>query len=288
MFLPETDLIFEQVVFPVNGKGLFFDWQYDAENKTLIGLNHTAIGDGQGEENIIVRVKAGKIKTQAVKRTVGLSIVQHHDGAVFPSNDQSNDNSIMTLQVKSDISHQPVQLAIHNTDCNSVEITCLQGKTGVDGKIEVNRSAEGETSRKVGSLATVFSEGNMMLNFHDTVGLEVGKTYTYELVWVRADGSTEIVGSASVLNDCVAGKNEWEMFPNPAVDKTFIRLGGELKNKKVDLIFTNVRGENIKTVEGVSNEANEISLAGLPSGIYFVGMKGYDTLQKKRMIKIDH
>jgi hypothetical protein len=286
LFLPETDLFFEQVIFPAAGKGEFFDWQYDRENKTLIGLNHTAIGDGQGEENIKVRVRVGKISSNPIKRTVGLSIVQYHDGVVFPSNDQSNDNSIMTLTLKSAESRQALQLAVFNTDCNNMNITFVHPDPQFES-IEIFRSEKDKSVTSVTSWTNTGQEAQAVIHITDNENLESGKTYTYELVGVRADGSRESLVTETVENDCRRTKSGMEMFPNPVTDKVFIRLTGELTYKEVDILFSDIRGEVVKTVKGVSNDQNEVNMIGLPSGIYFVGIQGNSIIQKKRIVKIE-
>jgi hypothetical protein len=288
LFLPESGVVYDGVVFPSGGKGVYFDWEYDAAHRTLIGLNHRAIGDGQGEENITVRVKAVDMKVPTATKTLGLSIVQHYDGAVFPANDQSNDNTILSLRIKSGASQPQVQFDAINADCNVIDF--VYGATdskGVD-RYEIYRSTDGTTFVKMSSQVIDPAKSNAVFTWRDNQNLENGRAYVYRLIAVNTDGSQKFVKSETIINDCSVVKADFDVFPNPAVDKMYVRLKGSLKNEVVDLQFTNSIGEIIKTAKAVSNERNEILLDGMPSGVYFLRIAGNDSANSKRLVKIDY
>lgn len=288
LFLPDDGLTFEKVVFPAGGKGPFFDWTYDVENKTLVGLNHRPVGDGQGDENITVRVKAGRINKPFVSKTVGLSILQYHEGAVFPANDQSNDNSILSVRIKTDVSQQNFKVEAFNADCNVIDLLIAPGGSVKDVEgIDILRSSDEKNYIKAGSL-TINGSRQSMYTFSDNQGLEDGNTYTYMFQLISKDGSIKTLMTEPVINDCSAHQADFDFFPNPAVDKMFVRLKGTIKNELVDLVFTNVAGEQVKWIKSISNDQNEVSLDGMPSGVYFIKIANKENLSSKRFVKIDY
>lgn len=288
LFLPEDGLKFEQIVSPTGGSGAYFDWTYDAENKTLVGLNHRPIGDGQGDTNITVRVKADRINKTLISKTVGLSILQYHEGAVFPSNDQSNDNSIVSLRIKTDVAQQNIKVEAFNSDCNVIDLFITPGESFKDIEgFDILRSADEKNYVKAGSLS-VNGSRQSTFTFSDNQGLENGNVYTYMFQVLSKDGSVKTLKTEPVKNDCTTQQADFDFFPNPAVDKIFLNLRGAIKNELVDLVFTNVSGEQVKRVKSVSNNQNEVSLDGMPSGVYFIKIVSKENLSSKRFVKIDY
>lgn len=288
LFLPEEGLTFDQVVFPSGGKGNYFDWTYDVDNKTLIGLNHRPIGDGQGEENVTVRVKADRINKPVTNKTIGLSIVQYHDGAVFPANDQSNDNSIVNVRIKTDVSQQNIKLEAFNADCNVIDFVVAPGNVKDVVGFDILRSADDKNYTKVGSIAVDANSRQNIYTFSDNQGLENGNMYTYMWQVISRDGSSKTIMTEPIKNDCSVTQADFDFFPNPAVDKMFVRLKGAVRNESVDLIFTNVAGEQVKVVKNISNDQNEVILDGMPSGVYFIKIANKENLNSKRFVKIEY
>lgn len=286
LFLPDNSVGFESFVSPAQGKGLYFDWIYDAPNRTIIGLNHTDIPDGRGEENITVRVKAGIIQTQEVNKTLGLTILQNFEGQVFPSNNASNDNSIISLRIKSGpVQSQPV-FEVISSDCNTSNVVFNPSDINDVVSFEVSRSKDGKNFEKIGDLFMSQINASGKYIYTDKNNLTDGMTYTYELTAVLKDGSRKSLGRQSVLNDCSSKSADFDFFPNPAVDKMYVRLKGGLQNKTVQMTFNNLKGEVVKIADNVDNTTNEILINDLPSGVYYITIKGNEAVGRKRFVKI--
>lgn len=286
LFLPDNSVGFESFVSPAQGKGLYFDWIYDAPNRTIIGLNHTEIPDGGGEENITVRIKAGIIQTQEVNKTLGLTILQNYEGQVFPSNNASNDNSIISLRIKSGpVQSQPV-FEVISSECNTSNVVFNPSDIKDVVSFEVSRSKDGKNFEKIGDLFMSQINASGKYIYTDKNNLTDGMTYTYELTAVLKDGSRKSLGRQSVLNDCSSKSADFDFFPNPAVDKMYVRLKGGLQNKTVQMTFNNLKGEVVKIADNVDNTTNEILINDLPSGVYYITIKGNEAIGRKRFVKI--
>lgn len=96
--LPASGLDFNAFVTP--SMGTYFNWSYDAVENIILGINHTAIGDGQGEivqASLMVTGVPSNIYPSC--RTVNISILNNPDGPNFPSNNEGNDNSEATITI---------------------------------------------------------------------------------------------------------------------------------------------------------------------------------------------
>ncbi|MFZ1705825.1 MAG: T9SS type A sorting domain-containing protein [Saprospiraceae bacterium] len=286
LFLPESGLIYENIIYPTEGKGAYFDWQYDIQNKTLVGLNHAAILDGQGEENITVRLRAKALNVAVETKTVGLSILQYFDGKVFPSNDPSNDNSLLSLRIKSNISQQEVQLDGVNSDCNVIDLTLFANVDQEVNQIDIQRSNSNNEITLVSTQKILSGNQKVNISFTDNKNLEDGESYTYSVILRSTNNTQKILKTVTVENDCMMNGSGFNIFPNPALDKIFIKLKGNLQNESVTVKITGNKGEHIKTVKNINNINNDVRLDDLTSGIYFIQILGQDVIPSKKFIKI--
>lgn len=286
LFLPDNSVNFESFISPVEGKGFYFDWVYDAPNRTIIGLNHTAIPDGAGEENITVRIKAGVINVQEVNKTLGLTILQYYEGQIFPSNNASNDNSIVSLRIKSgQLPSQPV-FEVISSDCNESNIIFNPSDIKDVVSFEVTRSKDGKIFEKIADLIAAQMNSSGKNIYTDKNNLTDGLTYIYELTAVMKNGSRKSLGRQTITNDCSLKSADFDFFPNPAVDKMYVRLKGALQNETVQMTFNNLKGEVVKIANNIDNTTNEILINDLPSGVYYITIKGNEAVGRKRFVKI--
>ncbi len=286
--LPATGITFESLASPVDGKGQFFTWQYNAANHTVTGINHKPIGDQEGDKEVTVRIKATSIKSAVSTRMIGVSIVQHHEGAAFPSNYDWNDNRLTTLRIRVP---QPLELV----DFSAVSVECTQIEISVETKSEYNsdnlelqRSLDGKEFSTIKMFKGTNTSYNTAFKHSDSMDLLSGVKYYYRIKHINLDGSEQIFKSISVVNNCIQSEAELELYPNPAYDKVFLKLKGVQEPKNLKIQVTNSAGELLKSISSVSLvDPFELRVNDLAAGIYNVLILGKKEIASQRFIKIE-
>jgi gingipain K len=130
-------------------------------------------------------------------------------------------------------------------------------------------------------LTDVVPEGNPDFTYFDQVG--VG-TYYYELMLEyvyegESCTSEPVLTSVEVtsVDEMNAGFN---LYPNPANDKLTVESAVEMKEVKI----YNLLGGLVRSVDQAGYKM-EISLEGMPNGLYFIQMVGDEKTVSKRFIK---
>ena len=130
-------------------------------------------------------------------------------------------------------------------------------------------------------LTDVVPEGNPDFTYFDPV--EVG-TYYYELTLeYEYEGETctsdPVVTSVEVtsVDEMSAGFN---LYPNPANDKLTVESAVEMKEVRI----YNLLGGLVRSIDQAGYKM-EISLEGMPNGLYFIQMVSNDNTISKRFIK---
>ena len=81
-----------------------------------------------------------------------------------------------------------------------------------------------------------------------------------------------------------------DVYPNLATEKLFVKVNSQQQIKDANYAIYNLTGKKVLSdkmdMNGFSSE-NEISLSGLPSGIYFLSLRSGDAVleTKKIMVK---
>jgi hypothetical protein len=286
--LPSTGVGFESITSPAEGQGKYFTWTYDASTNTVIGINHTAIGDKEGETDITVKVKATALKTVSSTRTIGVTIVQHPDGVIFPANKEGNDNSIVVLRLRQPEPLEFVSFAASVQECNKIDVVLETASEYGNDFMEVQRSIDGKAFSTLHVIKGTNTNSKAVYTFTDDKDLISGLTYQYRIRQVSRDGKEKYLNSVQVENKCAGEEGNLDIYPNPAFDKVFITIRGISTKENVSLIMTNAVGEQIRIVQSPSVTApNELKLTGLPAGIYNVMLQGKEEIGSKRFIKIE-
>lgn len=288
LYFPESGLIYDKISYPAGGTGEYFEWTFDSSSNAVIGINHKPIGDGEGESEISVRLVAQDVISKDIVRTIGLSIVQHEEGAVFPANNHANDNQLINVNLRTSSKPNLPKLLVLNNQCESMEVF-IQGSPseGIQSWI-VERSDNGLDFQKVNAKSLIQGSRDVTWNFFDKNGLKKNQLYTYRLLEIGIDGTENLLAVSEVLNNCLGQTYDFQIFPNPALDKIRIYLGGELQKEVVQLDFRNASGELIKSYFDVSISNNVIELTGLPSGLYYVSIEGNEKISSKKFIRLEH
>lgn len=283
LFLPVNGVVFDEVIYPLNGMGKYFTWTYDASTRTIIGVNHMPIQNSEGEENVTIRVKATSINSISAERTVGLSVLQNPEGKIFPSNNAANDNAIVTLRLKSAQFFQDLSFEVENSECGLMKIS-LESKSIINESTELQRSQDGTIYI---SLTKLKSSQNVseIYTYIDNDKLESGKSYHYRLRHIDVYGIEQIYSLGVFENNCKTPT--LVVYPNPALDKVNISIKDLNDPGNVDIIISNSSGERIMVLPSVNlKNAIEVKLQGLSAGIYNIETSNVN-IKGSRFIKIN-
>jgi len=285
LFLPVNGLVFDEVVYPLDGKGKYFKWTYDASAHTMIGVNHLPIQNLEGEENITIRVKATSINSISAERTIGLSVLQNPDGKIFPSNNAANDNATITIRLKTPEFFKDLAFDVENTECGLMKIR-LESKSIVNESTELQRSQDGVTFI---SLTKLLSSQNVsdVYTYIDNNQLESGQSYYYRLRHVEVNGVEQVYTLGVFENNCKSVIPTLTVFPNPTLDKVNVSIKDLNDPSNVDLIISNSSGERVMVIPSVNlNHTVEVKLQGLSAGIYNIETSNVH-VKGSRFIKIN-
>jgi Pregnancy-associated plasma protein-A/Secretion system C-terminal sorting domain len=133
-------------------------------------------------------------------------------------------------------------------------------------------------------LATIASKGNSSsdqqyeyLHERPATGMN-----WYRLVQTDLDNQSKFSQVISVLIG--NGQNEAYLFPVPARDQLSIVFNSAVNNTRIEILAADMRILKYETVSNLTNR-KDISVSGLPAGIYFVRISGTAGNQLLRFIK---
>jgi hypothetical protein len=285
--LPSNGLAFQSIISPAGGVGPFFTWTYNPGNKTVRGINHTALFDTQGEV-VTVRVVGTALASYPAIRSVVINLLQYFDGPIFPSNNEGNDNGTTAIQITAPLPIELMSFNAKNQKCNLMELAWETASEKNNAYFDVERSVDGRDFLSVGKVTGTNEPGGSLYTFVDDNNLKYAPFYYYRLKQVDFDGRFEHFDIIKVENSCENEGVSMSVYPNPAFDKVNVSLNGLSENDRVKLIITNVIGEVVMSIPDASaSEVNEIKLNGLTAGIYNVKLVGFEETTSKRFIKVD-
>ncbi len=286
--LPSNGLAFQSIISPSGGVGNYFTWTYLAGSNVVRGINHTPIGDGQGESNVTIRVTGTPLSSYPVGRQVSLNIIQNPSGPIFPSNNSGNDNGFTTITVTAPLPINLLSFKGTNTDCNHTELSWETASERNNHYFEIQRSEDGRRFEPIAKVYGTNLPSGDNYTYTDEQNMNVNQTYYYRLNQVDFDGKNEIFNVIGVNNKCAEENIALSLYPNPAFDKIFVVLQGMEAQLSAKLIISNAIGEQVMTIPSASAKIpNEIKLHGLPAGVYNVRIDGRDEISNKRFIKVN-
>jgi len=287
LFFPSNGIAYQSVIVPAGGVGSYFNWTYDAPNRTVIGLNHTPIPDGVGE-SVTVRALVSPLSGYPAFRTIGVTLLQYENGPPFPANNPDNDNGIVTVQITAPLPIELSSFTAKSIKCNSVLLNWETASEKNNDYMEVQRSKDGTEFISIAKIKGANKPAGASYSYTDNKDLARNERYYYKLKQVDFDGRSEYFDIVSVVNECEGVGKALSIYPNPGIEKVFVTLEGFNENDNVTLIVTNAIGEMVMTINNaLINDANELKLNNLPAGIYNVKIAGFDEVTSKRFIKID-
>ena len=104
---------------------------------------------------------------------------------------------------------------------------------------------------------------------YSTQDLNPTPTTYYRLRMEDLDGAIEYSDVVAVTRDDISGGIK--MFPNPAREHvTFEVLAGVTDNGNINVVLTDLNGRQVRVWSLAANESTNVSLSGIPSGVYMV------------------
>jgi hypothetical protein len=246
----------------------YFTWTYNPSSEVLVGKNTTAIPAGQGDMDVLVRVKG----YQEGIASSSLNITQ---GRGISDDINNNYGSAQLIVTSSPLSVNLTSFTISATKCDAT----LRWESHEEvnfNRYDIEYSRDGINFVKVasvagrgnGSIYTYLYTQLSGLGYYRLKMVDNGGRYVYSEV-LKANTSCVNVGNVSV-------------YPNPVkhVEKLNVNISGYQGAIKGELF--NVSGQRMEVYEFV-NGLNELSVSKLSAGVYMLDVivSGNNDVQKK-------
>ncbi len=288
--LPDNGLVYNGFVSPSNGIGPYFNWEYEPISKVFYGINHTAIGDAEGELDVTFSVLATTLPTYPQNRLIPINIIQNPAGPIFPSNIPTNDNGYTTITINAPLPIELSSFNAKNLSCNEIILNWETASEKNNDYLEVMRSLDGQTFVSLGKVKGSNKATGDVYSFLDNYDLLPNETYYYRLRQVDFDGKVEYHKIIAVRNVCSTLDLTVNIHPNPTLDVVNINLTGYAEQDLKVLIYDalgRVVDVNVESIGyGKNNYSLKLSLAGLPDGMYYLKVNSEVGVYK--MVKISN
>jgi hypothetical protein len=282
--IPSNGLAFQALLTPAHNA--FFDWAYDPAENVVRGVNHKAIGDGEGDFDVTVKLVGSVLPYYPQIRIVGLTLGNNPEGPIFPSNAPENDNSASGVEVQAPL---PITLFGFNGESKNCDYIHLVWTTSTEVNNDymgILRSKDGKQFVSIGKVKGTNSIFGDSYSFDDKSELEPGKNYYYRIKQVDLDGKINLHNVIMVRYYCKNMIPEMAVFPNPASELINVSFSGLEKDQKTDLVITNKLGMVVKKLNVNTDDISEIQISDLPSGIYKIQTTDFDDNLDYRFIHI--
>ena len=282
--LPSNGLAFQSLSSPAHGP--YFDWVYDAFENVVIGINHTAIPDGQGDFDVTVVLVGTALPTYPQFKIVGLNLGQNPDGPVFPSNNETNDNSQSSVEIQAPLPIELISFSGRTEDCDHIMLNWSTSSEVNNDYMEILRSSNGKQFFPVGKVKGSNNRAGGSYSFKDDTDLQLGKKYYYMIRQVDQDGTKKVYNIIIVNFYCGTMIPEFSIYPNPASDIVNVSFSGISKDQETELVFLNKLGVVAKKLKVKTDETTEIEIRDMPTGVYKVQTLNLDDNLSERFIHI--
>ncbi len=268
--------------------GAGFNWSYDASTHTFNGVSSSA-NRWMDKGTISVRVKGNESRDRVTLGTqVNIFVVSKAFGGCPEAfqNNINNDQGVAKLTVRKSSPVVIKSMGIELVNCNQVNLYWASDKERNLQFIEVQRSDNGLNYE---NLVKMPAKGNAWegASYTFTDGnIERSKHYHYRLNQILANGTSNVLAEQSLSTETCLSPS-LELYPNPAYDKLYVTVMHTGPEAVVDLIITNMAGEQVLKVKGAAeSRLHEINIEDLPAGVYDVRMGDIQNASVKRFIKI--
>jgi hypothetical protein len=281
-------LTFQSVISPSGGTGPYFDWVYDATENTVIGINHTEICDAEGEVDVTIRMLASTLPFYPQNRTSIITLLNNPDGPPFLSNNEGNDNGIVTVQILAPL--LPIDLSAFNASSESCDRVDIFWETAAEinnDYVEIQRSEDGKTFIPVGKVKGTNLSGSAATYNYTDKSVKGGTLYYYRLRQVDFDGKEELHHQIPVrTKDCNFTKSV-DIHPNPVADLLNFGYTGFENDEVIQCVVTNAIGEIVKVSKNVPvSSLKQMDVSQLTSGIYNIKIESNNETYIHKFVKI--
>jgi hypothetical protein len=286
--LPLSAIYGANSIADINGPG--FDWVYSAGNKTFTGTNNVQMAWLAGG-NISINVTGLVINScNPISSQVNIGIIPlFQSGCPQAFNNQiANDALSSGKGVQSPLPVALSSFSAKNSNCSEVIIEWSTSSELNSDFIELERSENAYDWQVIYRVKSFNHISGAAYHFQDKL-LVGGKIYFYRLRQVDFDGKEALHKTISLTtNQCLTGKLDFGVYPNPAMDKINILLKGFNQEDRIMAVITNAIGEKVKVLSLLQMGATiSVSLNELNPGIYYIKLIGFENIETKRFIKIN-
>lgn len=240
----------------------YFSWTYSSMDNVLQGTNTKPIPNGQGDANILVRVKGNAAGTEISN----LKLVQANSISDNSSNNLSGAQLIVTKGVALTVDLSAFTVTADK--CDALLKWSTSSSEANFSHFDIEYSADGRTFTKLGT-----EPGK-----NSVTGADYKYTYTqpngdgyYRLKQVNKDGRFEYSSMMQVTTSC-KDKNKVAVHPNPLhYDQKLVVTASGFTGKIKGELF-NAAGQKVN-VYNLINSVNELSVMNLTAGVYMLNVK---------------
>jgi hypothetical protein len=220
--IPSKGYAFQEIAAPALGQGQYFTWTYNAANKVVVGVNHTAIPVGAVESNVIVRVVGTTSATAA--SNLNISVLDGSSNKLVSNDPSSNKITVTAAPL-------PVRLISFagKSISNGNELTWKVSSEQNFSHYEVEKSFNTKDFTKIGKVSgtgnTKESLSYSYLDVNSSAGsvpgasvstIALGSASYYRLKMIDLDGAAAF--SKIIFIDDQKGKSAVsEFYPNPVI-----------------------------------------------------------------------
>jgi hypothetical protein len=243
----------------------YFTWTYNSSEEVLLGTNTTAIPNGQGDVNILVKVRGNA----AGSGHSNLNLTQ--DGGT--ADNTANNFSGARLTVTANASLPVILFSFTGTtdNCNTLLKWTTKTEESNFSHFDIEYSTGTQAFIKAGTIEgkAAVTGADYTFTYHQLNGIGY-----YRLKQVDKDGRFEYSNVIRVNINC-GDKGSVLVYPNPLSydQKLIVAINGYTGKIKAELI--NANGQKVRVYDLI-NSTNELSFLNVSAGAYMLYIKSED------------
>jgi hypothetical protein len=250
----------------------YFTWTYNGDDEVLKGTNTTAIPNGLGDLNILVKVKG-------YTDGVGSSNLKLIQGNGFP--DHTGNNFIGAQLIIAKAAPLPTNLSAFTAvteNCDALLSWSTLSESDFS-HFDIEYSPDGRTFITIGTVPGKNSATGA--DYHFTYTQLNGSGY-YRLRQADIDGRVAYSTVIRATTNC-NGKGKVLVYPNPLSydQKLIVHISGYAGKIRGELF--NAAGQRV-SVHNLANKANSLSVFNLSSGVYTLYIKNNDKVDSFKVV----
>jgi hypothetical protein len=260
--LPASGYVFQSIVSPAGGNGVYFNWVYDPVDQVIIGTNIAPIGDGQGEVDVTIRVQGTSISSNQSVLNMNIS---------GPGGDNAgNNSSTAILNVTTTLPIKISSFSGLTDECNN-KLSWASSEEINSGYFEVEKLIDGRNFTSIGKVQASGNASGSTYSFIDRSPLS-GKNH-YRLRLVDKDGNYTYSRVLLLTNKCK--EPAASVYPNPV---SALQDANVLLKNFGTVVYGylyDAGGKQLQMIK-LNNGTNKVRLLTYASGNYVLKIKDTD------------